>query len=185
MFTVILEILVLVTAVSVDAFTAGFAYGVSGVRVPWRSIFVVAGVSSLTLCAALLVGNAAGSWIPAGMADRVSFLILFLLGLWKLTDQARHQEDQRADRNRDKVLSPGEALTLGLALSVDSVAAGVGAGVIAFPVWETLAASFVMGILAVWGGWKIGRTVSRKIHSNLYWISGVLLLVLAFGKLVK
>ncbi|MDY3920043.1 MAG: manganese efflux pump [Candidatus Limivivens sp.] len=180
---ILFEILLLVTAVSIDAFTAGFAYGVSKVRVPWQSVLILAGVSSLTLCAALLLGNTAGSWIPEKMTDEVSFLILFGLGIWKLADQPGYREGQKADRNQDKILSPTEALALSAALSLDSVAAGLGAGVMEIHIRETLAASFAVGALAVWSGCLAGRILSEKIHTNLCWVSGILLLYLAFLKL--
>ena len=131
MFSSFLEILLLVTALSVDAFAAGFAYGVSKIKVPFLSVLIVSGVSSLTLAVSLFLGGVAGSLIPQGLTRQFSFVLLFVLGVVKLFDRSRHDEAEAANKNQDDLVSPGEALTLGAALSLDSVAAGIGAGVAA------------------------------------------------------
>ena len=114
------EMLILVMALSVDTFAAGFVYGVSGVKVPGVSVWILTGVSGLLFVAALFVGGAAGRLLPEHLA-RVG------------------------------------AFGLG-----SSVAAGMGA--------------FLLG------KW-CGRSLSCRFQTNLCWISGALLLLLAVIKL--
>ena len=184
MFSSFLEILLLVTALSVDAFAAGFSYGVSKIKVPFLSVLIVSGVSSLTLAVSLFLGSVAGSLIPQELTQQFSFVLLFVLGVVKLFDRSHHDEAETANKNQDDLVSPGEALTLGTALSLDSVAAGIGAGVAASRIPAAFTASALVGALAMVSGTYLGRLISARCRSNLCWVSGLLLILLALMKLV-
>ena len=184
MYSFLFEILLLVTALSVDAFAAGFVYGVSKIKVPFTSIIVVTGISSLMLVLSLLAGNLVSSLFPENLTKYFSFLLLFTLGLAKLFDRSRHDEAETADKNKDAFVSPTEALTLGVALSIDSLAAGIGAGIGSAYIPAAFLASFFIGALAIVAGSWLGGLISSRCRSNLCWISGVLLILLAFMKLL-
>ena len=178
------EILILVTALSVDAFAAGFVYGVSKIKVPFSSVAVVTGISSLLLVISLLAGNALSTLIPGNLTRYFSFLLLFVLGLVKLFDRSGHEEAEAANKNQDDLVSPTEAMTLGVALSIDSLAAGIGAGISMSRIPAAFGLSFLVGALAVRLGCRLGGLISSHCRSNLCWISGVLLILLAFMKLL-
>ena len=145
MISSLFEIFVLVTALSVDAFAAGFAYGVSRIKVPFVSVLIVTGVSSLTLIFSLLVGSVVSSLIPERLTQQFSFLLLFVLGLVKLFDRSKHNEAEEANKNKDDLVSPMEALTLGIALSIDSLAVGIGAGTPTSFLSQAFFTSFLIG----------------------------------------
>ena len=178
MLSLAFEILILVTALSV------FVYGVSRIRVPLSSVAVVTGISSLLLVISLLAGTALSSLIPESMTRYFSFLLLSVLGIVKLFDRSGHEEIQEANRNRDDLVSPGEALTLGVALSIDSLAAGIGAGISMAGIPAAFGASFLVGALALLLGLWLGGLISSHCRSNLCWVSGVLLILLAVMKLL-
>ncbi len=183
MTAIILEIIVLAAALSVDTFSASFAYGMGRIRIPAASIGILAAISSLTLAVALLAGNLLSGLLPQSLTNDISFLILFILGIIKLFDKSCKKQAEQANKDKDNILSPAEAFPLGAALSIDSVAAGIGAGVSPAHIIATILATFLMGIAAILGGSFLGRAVSRHSDANLCWISGVLLIVLAFMKL--
>ena len=184
MYSFLFEILLLVTALSVDAFAAGFVYGVSKIKVPLASIIVVTGISSLILVCSLITGNLISRLIPGNLTQYFSFLLLFVLGLAKLFDRSRHDEAETADKNKDAFVSPTEAFTLGVALSIDSLAAGIGAGIGSAYIPVAFLASFLIGALALIAGSWLGGLISSRCRLNLCWISGVLLILLAFMKLM-
>ncbi len=184
MYSFLFEILLLVTALSVDAFAAGFVYGVSKIKVPLASIIVVTGISSLILVCSLITGNLISRLIPGNLTQYFSFLLLFVLGLTKLFDRSRHDEAETADKNKDAFVSPTEAFTLGVALSIDSLAAGIGAGIGSAYIPVAFLASFLIGALALIAGSWLGGLISSRCRLNLCWISGVLLILLAFMKLL-
>lgn len=89
-----------------------------------------------------------------------------------------------ADADENSVLSPAEALSVGVAMSLDSAAAGLGAGFSDFPLVPTLLAVFLAGAAAVRLGCALGTILSRRVKLELSWVSGVMLIVLAVGKLL-
>ena len=82
-----------------------------------------------------------------------------------------------------EVLSPAEALSLGMALSLDSAAAGFGAasGDYSLPLAALL--TFLISLCAISGGCRLGRLLAAKSDFNFSVIGGILLLLLAFSKL--
>ena len=208
-FSLLAEACLLVAALSVDTLVASFSYGLHGIRVPWYSCLVLNGICTGTLLLALLCGSAVASLLPSGVVDGLCFAILFLIGLAKLFDgmvkawiaKRKHAEKQlsfrlfslhmilriyadatEADYDSSRVLSVPEAAGLAMALSFDSLAAGIGAGIQAVGIWMTAVLSFLAGILAVCVGVWLGRRLKRTIPWDLSWLSGALLIVLAFCK---
>ena len=184
MLAVCIEIFVLVTALSVDAFAAGFAYGVSKIKVPFRSLLIVTGASSLILALSLLLGRLAGALLPPGLTGAFGFVVLAGLGVFKFFDRTNGREAEKADKNRDQVVSPAEALALGAALSVDSLAAGIGAGALFVPIPAAFLTSVLVGGAALLLGEGLGGFLSARFRSSFSWVSGCLLLLLAFLKLL-
>ena len=189
----------LVAALSADAFAAGLAYGAGGIRLPAVSAFTASAVSSVILAFSFLLGRMAGGALSEGMVKAAGFLILTALGIWKLVDGAGGKDAEEADKNRDRRLSPAEALVLGAALSADSLAAGIGAGAFDMPIFPAAAASFAAGVAALFLGCRLGRSLSvfeertgRKARGGSCnfgeraggRISGLLLVILAFSKLL-
>lgn len=174
------ELLVLVTAVSVDAFAVSFACGMSRTRIPALSIFILSGISSLILAASLLAGSLLCRLIPQSITGKISFGILFLLGVLQLFEAPGKPEADKANKNHDHVLSPKEALWLAAALSLDSIAAGIGTGMQKIPTAVTVAAAFFTGIAAILSGSLFGKFAADRMGLQLGWISGALLILLAF-----
>jgi putative Mn2+ efflux pump MntP len=76
-----------------------------------------------------------------------------------------------------------EALSLAIALSFDGFAVGLGAALVEINVWYIIILSFIIGILAIVLGSSFGNLISKKISMNISWLSGILLLVIAFLKI--
>lgn len=88
-----------------------------------------------------------------------------------------------ADVNESNSLSPMEALSLAIALSFDGFAVGLGAALVDINVWFVIILSFFLGILAIILGCLFGNLISKKISMNISWLSGILLLIIAFLKI--
>ena len=94
-----------------------------------------------------------------------------------------YADPQEADRDASQSLSAGEAASLAVALSLDSLAAGIGAGVSRVGPLEAAAVAFFLGILAVLAGHAAGKRLAERCPSDLSWIGGLLLILLAIGRL--
>lgn len=204
-----LEVLLLVTALSVDAFVASFAYGSNKIKLPFSSVSVITLISSAALMVSLLVGGLIRTYVPGGMTRTFCFLILFALGITKLFDSSIkslirkrrirkklhfsffhlkfilniYANPEEADCDASQTLSPKEAVPLAFALSLDGLAVGFGAALTHVNPWEALLCSLAVNTAAIMLGGVSGNKIAEKIPVDLSWLGGALLLVLAFLKL--
>ena len=211
LWTSILEAFLLVAALSTDAFFASFAYGTGHIRIPFLSVAVIDGICTALLAVSLFLGTLLRPWLPPALTAGVSFAILSLLGVVKLFDSVlkalirRHQplnkewrfslfslqfilniyaDPPEADRDASKTLSSAEAASLAVAMSLDGLAVGFGAGMgNASPVLVLLF-SLLLTAAAVMGGSALGNRVAARLRHDLSWVGGALLLLLAAIKLL-
>ncbi len=178
-----LEIFFLSAAVSIDAFAACFSLGLRQVKIPLRSVLILSGISAFFLIVSLFAGTAVSEILPSGLADKISFLILFLLGLSKLFERCDETAD-KANKNHDNLLSGREAFFLGVALSLDSLGAGLGAGMMRASFLPVLAQilwiPFFLSILFILLGSTLGKKLSTRLNGNFCRLGGLLLIALAF-----
>ncbi len=182
----LLETILLAAALSADAFAVSFACGLGRIRIPASSVLILSAVSVLMLALSLFAGQLLSGLIPERLTKLLSFLLLFGIGIFKLIPGSEKARAEKANKNSDDRLSPREALPLGIALSVDSLAAGIGIGVgaaVSLSCLETLAVSFFFCIAALLTGSRLGRSLSRHTDAKLSWIGGAMLVLLAVLKL--
>lgn len=209
-FSAVLTSLLLVSALSLDALIAAFSYGVNKIKIPFRSVIIINLVCSGFLAAAVFAGKALSGVLSPKVSTAVCFTILLVIGLIKLSDSAvkgyirKHKaidksfkfkflslkfilkvyaDPETADADESKTLSMGEALSLAVALSLDSVTAGLGVGLTDNDYLMTIGLSFLMGAAAVVIGCFIGKKVAQKTSLNISWLSGVVFIGLAVSKL--
>ena len=174
-------------------------------KIPLISTLVIGLLSGGLLGLSLFLGTQAGSVIPHGLAGALSFGILFGLGTLRVFDSwlknwIRRRGDrgqinfsafrlnfilqvyadpQTADADGSQSLSPGEALSLGIALSLDSLAAGLGAGLTRANPLLGAAIVAVLTIIAIGIGGKLGGKLAGVLTRDISWLSGGLLILLA------
>ena len=200
----------LVGALSIDAFVASFAYATSKIKIPFKSALIINVVSTTILGIALFAGSFVSKFIPSVFTTSICFTMLLMLGLAKLFDSTlkallgtrgsltRNYEfkvsdfrfflkvyidNTAADVDHSLILSPKESFSLALALSLDGLAAGFGAGLVSANFFQIILFSLIVNIVAILGGCFIGNKIAEKTELNLSWLSGVTLILLAFLKL--
>ena len=206
----ILEAIIITIALSTDAFIASFAYGSNKIKIPFSSMQVISLICTGILGISLLLGTVLKPYLPGDLLKIASFLILLILGFIKLMDniiksiinkhtiidkQIRfsllninfilniYANPKEADLDESKVLSPRESLSLAIALSIDSLAAGFGVALGNINVLPIIICSLLFSMLAIKLGALIGNKISDKVPFNLSWLSGILLIFLAFLRL--
>ncbi|MCL2695586.1 MAG: sporulation membrane protein YtaF [Clostridiales bacterium] len=204
------EAALLVVALSLDAFAASFSYGLNRIRIPFLSAQIINGICAASLGAALFLGKALAGVLPASVAAWITFAFLFVLGLIKLCDSLiarairRHRiernisfkflsltfilhvyaEPEKADWDGSRVLSPAEAACLAVALSLDGLGAGFGAGLARAHPLPVIAFSLIVGYAAIALGCFLGKKAAEKLRLDVSWLSGVILLGLAIMKII-
>jgi putative sporulation protein YtaF len=202
--------ILLVTALCLDAFTASLACGVSKTKIPPLSALVISLVCTATLALSAGLGAAAMSFIPSSVSGVVSFVLLLLIGSAKSfeyflkrmisrTENKRNQirmklfdlnfvlmvyaDTEKADIDKSKTLSVKEAVYLALALSIDGFAAGFGWGLTHINYIELILLSLLSNLLAVAGGYFLGKLLTKITKLDFSWVGGLILIILAFTKL--
>lgn len=209
--TLLIESIILVTALSLDAFVASFAYGTNKIKIPFLSALILTFICSLTLTISLILGNIIRPYLPESLTHIICFIILFILGITKLFDSSIkayirkkktlnkqivfkalnlhfilniYADPKIADKDDSRTLSLSESISLALALSIDGLAVGLGAALANVNSIMIVVSSVLIGMVAVMGGSLLGEKISNKINLDLSWLSGILLVILGFMKLI-
>lgn len=182
----VVNTLLLVTALSVDAFVASFAMGARKVRIPALSVAVINIICTLFLAGSVLLGGLLTPYLPARLTTGVCFLILFSMGVVKLLQPEEDEKNGPAEGRyirADHYLSPVEAGLLAVALSFDGIGVGFGIGLTEAQLYQIILYSLAFNTAAIAAGCRLGRRLAEKLPLNLSRLSGILFLLLAFLKL--
>jgi putative sporulation protein YtaF len=207
-----LESLLLVSSLCIDSFVASIAYGTSKIRIPPLCILIINLVCTLTLACSFFIGSIFRSLLPDNLPVLLGFLLLMLLGVYRLFEYIFkayifkysksdkpltfklfdfqfvlqvYADETKADFDNSKCLNIKESFYLALALSLDSLTVGIGSSLCNINYIQVLILCFVIGMLLVSIGVFLGRKFAQKIHFELSWLSGVLLILLAILRILK
>jgi putative Mn2+ efflux pump MntP len=165
----------LALACSADAFALGFAYGGKRIRIPIVSGLVISLCCTAFLGGALLLGDFLR--LPGWLSP----VILSAIGVYKFFEKS---EPKDGDMNKDQIISLAEAVLLSMALSLDGMAVGFGAGVGDVNIPAAVTASAVIGGAAIFGGCRLGGKLSKSLPFHPAKIGGALLIGLAVLELL-
>lgn len=172
----------LVTALSIDVFFTGFSYGSGKIQIPFLSSVIISGISAVFLSFSLLFGQLAASFSSA--ASLLGGIILLCLGLMRLKKSLfLSNQIQQADSDHNGILSAKESFSLGTALALDCIAAGVGAGTAFYPRLSCAVLSFFGCLLALYAGFGCGKWMSHLGKWNLAPLGGIILILLALRQI--
>ena len=178
-----LQSLLLVFSLCLDTFVASIAYGTDKIKIPFYSSIIINLICSLFLGISIFLGDVLNNFIPINVATYLSFFLLLALGIYRIFE-VFCKKYIRKFSNKDKPLtfklSAKEAFYLAIALSLDSLAVGFGSGLGYVNYAQVIILCFLVGIVSLLLGSQLGRRFANIINVNLSWISGVLLIILAF-----
>lgn len=207
-----ISLFILAFAVSLDSFSVGFTYGLRKMKIPFKSILIIATCSAVSLLIASSVGHTLGKILSTNITDKIGGFILILLGAWVLFQFYRPEKNKElvsiektiinfeikslgivinilrkpmsADFDQSGTITGIEALMLGLALSLDAFGAGVGAAMLGFsPLYLAIAVA-IMSSLFVGMGIKSGSLFSKSDWVQKFtFIPGVLLIIIGVWKI--
>ena len=211
MSTIPVSLFLFLTAVSIDSLTAGLTYGTQRVKIRPFAYLILTFIPALFITLA----NHIGSWLfvllPETVLPFLSFTLLMLLGLSKLTEsllrllarrcpsltrnwglKIKHNNiiftvyisPEDAKQEDLQFLSAKEALLLSLALSLDSVLAGMAFSAGPLPGLPLFLMAALFNLLLFTVGYSLGHLASCVLHVDLSWLSGLFLLLLALQSLL-
>lgn len=150
------EMLLLSMALSADAFAIGIACELRGIRTSITARLVICFVSAVITAAAVFLGSVISDFLPLWVGNLIGIIMLFALGVYVIygafSEKAEKPPKPRreniltlavkplgitisiirnpaeCDIDRSSAVDFAEACYIGIALSADSFAAGLGAG---------------------------------------------------------
>lgn len=205
-----LQSILLVIAVCIDAFAVSLTYGMGNIKIPLLSAFIISAVGTVFLSVSVFLASLVASVIEPKTCAVLSMSLLIFFGVINLFQNSikaylkKHKgkknvsfslfdisfvveiflDETKADIDNSKTLSAVEAAVLAIPLSIDSLASGFSAGLGVTSVWTVIIMSLAVGFSSVILGSFIGRRIRRRTQLNLSWISGVALIILGLTRLI-
>jgi putative Mn2+ efflux pump MntP len=161
----------LVAVVSnLDNLAAGIAFGIRDTRIGAAPNTVIAVVTMAGTGAAMIFGRSLSLLMPQWLASDLGSLIIIAIGVktvivaaWTLAHPAPEHGPERLPRAGGGTVSCRKALLLGVALSLNNVGSGVGAGIAGVPPLVTTVLAGGVSLLCVGGGSRVGASVGRRL----------------------
>jgi len=206
------SLLVLAFALSLDSFSVGFTYGLRQMVMPIKSVLIIATCSAVSLMIAVSIGHGLEKVLSPSITASMGGFILIALGVWVLYQFFRPEKEKEivkyektivnfeirslglainilkkpmsADFDQSGTITGIEALMLGLALSLDSFGAGIGAAMLGFsPIYLAVTVA-IMSSLFVLLGIKSG-TFFHKFEwiQKFTFLPGILLIIIGIWKI--
>lgn len=198
-----MQALLLIFSLSIDSFVAGFSMGESRIKLSMNRVLLLSGIGIISLVISTCLGGCLEHIITSRAVKFYSALLFIILGTGKILESLIHTLSRKekeikirfsqiefifhiyaypeaSDIDGSQNLSLVESIWLGLALSLDNLAIGIGIGLLQISLIFIAVAGFCTNVLLMIFGYDIGKILTLKWKWNLSWLSGVLLFLLAF-----
>jgi putative sporulation protein YtaF len=196
----LVPILLIAISSNADNLVVGVAYGIRNIRVPLSSNLLIAALTGIASFASMLLGQQISLYMRPQLANLVGGGLIAALGAWVLVQSARSRGRDRdnaatwsknasalrrllsvmrdpvkADCDSSGHIDLKEVCLLAVALSLNNIGNGIGAGMVGLnPVLTTLAVVLVSVVL-LWAGVTAGRYGQGMLGGFARIVSGVLL----------
>lgn len=179
---IIIKEILLIFVLTTDSFVVSFAYGMRKVKMPFKIVAGMNVIMSGLLGLSLLTGGFLSGFLSEDVTMYLGAILLISIGLYRILSFFFQKEEKQEIY---KELTASEGFTLAFLLSLDSLAVGVGTGLLQSGQFFLAAGTFICGIAMMELGWKLGCIFRNTTQKDLSWVSGVCLLLLAMSFLWK
>lgn len=211
-----LQCFLIAITISMDGLSVGIAYGIKNITIPLYSLLVLDIISAILLSLGFFTGHLLIKLISKNFVHLLGVVILLLIGLWfliqawlnykfpknKISDPVSIavisidslgiainilRDPSKVDLDVSGIIDTKEAILLGMALSIDSLAIGVA---VALPttiaILHTIILVLILNLAFILLGIYIGRNcISSKLREKSTLIPGCLLIILGLSKLIN
>ncbi len=207
----VLSVIVLGLAVSIDNFGTGMTYGLRKVRIPFSSVITIGICSAISLFVGLMSGYIGSHFLNSESASKLGGVILIGIGLYTLynffkketvlkshsSDALFHWEIKSfgivinimrkpltADFDGSGSINGFEAVFLGIALSLDAFAVGISSAFMQLSYLPLIITTFIMSTAFLQLGIVSGsRLAEKNFLQKLAFLPGVVLILIGLMKL--
>ncbi len=181
-----LKLTALALVLSFDALSFGISFGIKGIALPAKAVFLICASGFALTLGAVRIGELMYAFIPFGRA--AGGAVLIVSGIYLALDikgknslKPIFSAPEKTDMDKSGAIEPAEALAIGTALSVDSCAAVIGTAYMGALLPAVIVLFQLVFLLAgMLAGKKINSRFSGKYASLL---SGLIIVVMGFAQL--
>lgn len=193
-------LLLIVTAISLDSLLIAFAYGLKRLALPFTETVKIALTVGIVFGMSMIMGNALTSFISVDSAEILGGAVLAAVGIFLLlsvwVEKSKKKQDMpfiiqilkkplKADLDKSWSINGMEAILIGMALSLDSIGAGIGVSILGIsPVLATIVVILITAVFLMTGV-QLGRTFANiKGIEKVSFLPGCLLLIIGLWKII-
>ncbi|ACT02325.1 manganese efflux pump [Paenibacillus sp. JDR-2] len=189
-----LSILGIGLASNLDNLGIGFSFGTRRIKIPIRSNLLIAALSTLSAYIAIRCGHLIATYTSPTFANTIGGSMIMAIGLWAIIKSlmaanrrkaSNAQKSYKADHDGDVIITWKETWTLGIALSLNCIASGLGAGVTGVSAWGTTISVGAFSIITIAMGSRLGHQISNTVvgkYSNA--IGGIILIGIGIYEII-
>jgi putative sporulation protein YtaF len=198
-----IAILGIALANNLDNLGVGIAFGVARIRLGPLINLWIATLTFVMTGVAVLFGDRLGSLVALPLAHALSAAILCGMGAWMLLPSPRREAPERtpdaaggvtlrriladptcADQDRSRDIDAREATLLAVAVSLNNLGGGMGAGLAHLSALWTAFSSALVSFLVVWLGAASGQRLGEaRLGKQAQTIAGSLLVLIGLWQL--
>ena len=195
----LLSVFLFSLSANIDSFTVGLAYGMKGIKIDYRSNILIALITSIGTFISMGIGLFIKGFISEQVVSVLGCTLLVILGICMIINSFKtkktNEEDvsytdilikpHKADKDKSGFIDIKEAITLGLALSLNNFGLGIGASASGINIYLTTIVTFILSILCILFGVGFGkRYLSKKLRKYADVISGLIIIFLGLYELL-
>jgi putative sporulation protein YtaF len=198
-----ISIILIAFASNLDNLGIGITFGIRSTTIPNKSNGIIAAITMLGTYISITMGEFVSRYLHESVANIGGAAIIIAIGIWTVAGSLRNKEleltesrtssnmvdvilnPSTADTDGNKVISLKESLTLGLALALNNMATGFGAGSTGVsPLWTTVMAG-LFSLLFIGVGSRVGSVISRTWFGRYsVVIAGILLISIGLYEMI-
>lgn len=154
----LLEIIWMAIALSIDALGVGISYELKGIRVGIWSRIMIGIIAAIVMAFSIVAGQKMLACFSAVVAQRIGTVILILVGCIFIRNAWFSKGQTLCDLDNSKDINLLEAFLLGIALSADSLSIGIASAALKIPFLLLPPCVGISQILFLW----LGKFLAQK-----------------------
>ena len=171
------QVFLLALSLSIDGFGLGVSYGIRKIKIPFFAKLIIFLVALLFSAFSVFVGVQLSGILDENILKFLGVGILIMLGGYIIFQNFK--DDERYDLDRSKVIEGFEAMYLGVALSLDSIGAGIACVALGFDKFSTPFVIAFSQLFFLCLGLSCGARVSSfYINKNVLSLSSGIIIIL-------
>ncbi|MCD9025893.1 manganese efflux pump [Cohnella silvisoli] len=191
----LISVLLIALVSNLDNLAIGISLGIRSTKIPVLSNGIIAGITMAGTYLSMNAGVFITGYISSRTTNLLGSAIIVLIGVWSIVNSLRlrtarsadsddyeHGYGNRSSANADvfhkHVISIKESAGLSIALALNNLATGIGAGATGIsPIWTTISVG-VFSLLFIGFGSRFGFTLARSWLGSYSKIAAGILLIL-------